>query len=205
MKYNLEDTARYRTVDDFLLYIIWMILQEKRYIIIYHQNLSLYKNACFEFGFVGNILVIKDGYTLYVSVENVFCMYFVIFDSFKLVRLVLFCNLDVATVWEVWTSRSNFIVFVKPETIILWDVNLVVTVSVDVLGGASILGGILLTKCKVIRVINSLTFEKCSDFKSTITEHILQIKFMSISYESALWGMPQNTFDNKSTLVQVMA
>ena len=40
-----------------------------------------------------------------------------------------------------------------------------------------------------------------SNFQSVISEHILWIKFMSSSCEIALRCMPQNTFDDKSTLV----
>ena len=35
--------------------------------------------------------------------------------------------------------------------------------------------------------------------------NVLQIKFMSTSYEIAFWWMPQNTCNDRSTLVQVMA
>ena len=53
--------------------------------------------------------------------------------------------------------------------------------------------------------LNSLVPGKCgSDFKSVFSEHMLQIKFMSIC-EIALRWMPQNSFDDKSILVQVMA
>ena len=44
-----------------------------------------------------------------------------------------------------------------------------------------------------------------SNLKSVISKHMLQIKFMSNSCEIALYQMPQNTFDDKPTLVQVMA
>ena len=56
-------------------------------------------------------------------------------------------------------------------------------------------------------IINSLAPGRCDfNFKSVISEHMLQIKFMtSTSVEIALRWMPQNTFDDKSTLVQVIA
>ena len=41
--------------------------------------------------------------------------------------------------------------------------------------------------------------------KSIISEHIFRIKFMSTFCEIAHRWMPQKTFDDKSTLVQVMA
>ena len=41
--------------------------------------------------------------------------------------------------------------------------------------------------------------------KSTISKHMSQTKFMSMSREITLGWMPQNTFDGKSTLVQLMA
>ena len=48
--------------------------------------------------------------------------------------------------------------------------------------------------------------ERCgSDYKSVILEHMLQIKFMGTSCENALSWMPRNVFDDKSTLVQIMA
>ena len=43
-----------------------------------------------------------------------------------------------------------------------------------------------------------------SNFTSGISEHILHIKFMSTSCQTAVGWMSQNTFDDKSTLVQVM-
>ena len=43
-----------------------------------------------------------------------------------------------------------------------------------------------------------------SNFKSVISEHMLQIKFMSTSCEIAMMWMPRNTSDDMSTLVQVM-
>ena len=43
-----------------------------------------------------------------------------------------------------------------------------------------------------------------SNFKSVITENLERIKFMSYSCAIALKGMLQNTYDCKSTLVQVM-
>ena len=56
-------------------------------------------------------------------------------------------------------------------------------------------------------IINSLAPGRCDcNLKSVISEHMLQIKFMSsTSVEIALRWMPQNTFDDKSTLVQVIA
>ena len=41
--------------------------------------------------------------------------------------------------------------------------------------------------------------------KSAIAEHKLRINFLSISFETAFSWMSQNIFDDKSTLVQVMA
>ena len=38
-------------------------------------------------------------------------------------------------------------------------------------------------------------------FKSVISEHMLQIKFMGTSCEIALRWMPQITFDDKSRLI----
>ena len=37
-----------------------------------------------------------------------------------------------------------------------------------------------------------------------VSKHMLGIKFMNISWVIAIWRLSQNTFDNKSTLVQVM-
>ena len=57
-------------------------------------------------------------------------------------------------------------------------------------------------------ILNSLAPGRCGsdfDFKSIISENMLGIKFMRTSCEIALWWMPQNTFDGKSTLVQIMA
>ena len=42
-------------------------------------------------------------------------------------------------------------------------------------------------------------------FKSAILKYVLQMKFMSTSCEITLRWMPQNMFNEKSTLVQVMA
>ena len=42
-------------------------------------------------------------------------------------------------------------------------------------------------------------------FKNVISQHMLLIKFMSISCENALRCMPRDTFDDKSALVQLMA
>ena len=44
-----------------------------------------------------------------------------------------------------------------------------------------------------------------NNYKNVISEHMLQIKFMSTWYEIALRWMPQDTFDGNSTLLQVMA
>ena len=53
---------------------------------------------------------------------------------------------------------------------------------------------------------NSLAPGTCaSNFKSVILEHVFRIKFVSTFCEIGLRWMPQNTFDDKSTLVQVMA
>ena len=59
----------------------------------------------------------------------------------------------------------------------------------------------------LITHMNSLVPGRCdSNFKSAISEHMLQIKFMSTSCEIALRWIPQNTFDvDKSSLVQLMA
>ena len=58
-------------------------------------------------------------------------------------------------------------------------------------------------------ILSALTHWSLRDvvinFKSIIFQHVLWIKFMSTSYEIALKWMPQNQFDDKSTLVQVMA
>ena len=54
--------------------------------------------------------------------------------------------------------------------------------------------------------INSMAPDWCANnFKSVIYKHMLLIKFMSTFHEIALMWLPQNTFDDKSTLVQVMA
>ena len=53
--------------------------------------------------------------------------------------------------------------------------------------------------------INSLSPGRCgNDFKSAISEHMLRIHFMSTCEIAVRW-MPQDTFDDKSTLVYVMA
>ena len=44
-----------------------------------------------------------------------------------------------------------------------------------------------------------------SNFENVSWRHMLQMKFMSSSGELALRWMPQNTFDDKSILAQVMA
>ena len=46
---------------------------------------------------------------------------------------------------------------------------------------------------------------RCSNFKSVISERMLQIKFRSPSCEIALRWMLHDTFSDESTLVQVMA
>ena len=56
------------------------------------------------------------------------------------------------------------------------------------------------------RWINWLAPGRCgSNFKSVIFKHILRITFIKASCEIAPRWIPQNTFDDKSTLVQVMA
>ena len=53
--------------------------------------------------------------------------------------------------------------------------------------------------------VKPLVLGRCgSNFKSVITEHILQIKFISTSCEIPPSSMPQNTFNDKLKLVQVM-
>ena len=52
--------------------------------------------------------------------------------------------------------------------------------------------------------VNSVDPRRCSNFKS-VTSWYLWIKFMSTAYEISHRWMPQNTFDDKSPLVQVMA
>ena len=44
----------------------------------------------------------------------------------------------------------------------------------------------------------------CGNIKSVISEHMLQNKFMSTSHETAVRRMAKNTFDDKSTLIQVI-
>ena len=61
--------------------------------------------------------------------------------------------------------------------------------------------------CKYIYVlwINSLTYGRCgSNFRRIISEHLLHSNFMTISWRIALRWMLHN-FNDKSTLVQVMA
>ena len=57
--------------------------------------------------------------------------------------------------------------------------------------------------------LKNISFDSLAPGRCTsnfiISQHILRIKFMSTSCEIALWQMPQNTCDNKSPLVQVMA
>ena len=57
------------------------------------------------------------------------------------------------------------------------------------------------------RKFNSLAPGRCgSNFKSVISKHIIWwINFMSTSCEIVLKWMPQNTFNEKSTLVQITA
>ena len=57
-----------------------------------------------------------------------------------------------------------------------------------------------------IQWINSLAPGRCDNsFKSAISKGMLEIKFISTSCETALRCMPQNTFVDNSTLVQVMS
>ena len=66
-------------------------------------------------------------------------------------------------------------------------------------------GGGLVWWCQAaVLNINSLAPGKCSYFKILISGHTLQIKIMRNSSEISLRWMPQNTSDDKSTLVQVM-
>ena len=56
-----------------------------------------------------------------------------------------------------------------------------------------------------IVTINSLAPGRCgSNFKYVLSKHMLQIKFMSTCEIAVRW-MPKNAFDDKATLVQVMA
>ena len=56
----------------------------------------------------------------------------------------------------------------------------------------------------ILVFINSFTPGRCgSNYKSVISKHMLQIKFMSTSWEIALRGMPQNTFDDFPTHFRV--
>ena len=60
----------------------------------------------------------------------------------------------------------------------------------------------------VANLNNSLVPGRCdstSNFKRVIFKHMLRIKFMSTSCEIAHRWLPHNTFDDKSTLVRVMA
>ena len=53
---------------------------------------------------------------------------------------------------------------------------------------------------------NSLVLVRCgSTFKSVISKHMLWVKFWGTPCELVLRSMPQNIFDEKSTLFQVMA
>ena len=53
--------------------------------------------------------------------------------------------------------------------------------------------------------INTLATGRCGKyFKSVTSEHMLWIKLRSVSCDVALRWMPQNTFDDKSTLVKEM-
>ena len=54
-----------------------------------------------------------------------------------------------------------------------------------------------------VRFWNAPLVTKLKDVE-VISGRMLQIKFMNIYYEIALGWMPQNTFDNKSTQVQVI-
>ena len=55
-------------------------------------------------------------------------------------------------------------------------------------------------------LINSLAAGRCgNNFKSIIFKLIFQIDILNNSYRIALRRMPQNPFDDKSVLVQVMA
>ena len=57
-----------------------------------------------------------------------------------------------------------------------------------------------------MRDFNSLTPGRCgSNFKSAISQHMLQIKCMSTSCKINLKGMPHNILDGKSTMVKVKA
>ena len=63
------------------------------------------------------------------------------------------------------------------------------------------------TPCGVTRPhwVNSLAPGRCgNNFKSMMFKHILQIKFMGTCCEIALRWIPQNSFDNMSTLLQEM-
>ena len=54
--------------------------------------------------------------------------------------------------------------------------------------------------------LNSLSAGRCiSNFENIISDHTLQINFMSISCEIALRWIPANLTNGKSTLVQVIA
>ena len=54
--------------------------------------------------------------------------------------------------------------------------------------------------------INSLLPGKCDcNFESIISEYMLPIRFINTFYKIALRWIPQNTFDNKLTLVRVIA
>ena len=56
----------------------------------------------------------------------------------------------------------------------------------------------------ILNRINSLTPERCgSNFESVISEHIM-LRIWVLAEIIRRW-MPQNTFDDKSKLVQVMA
>ena len=64
----------------------------------------------------------------------------------------------------------------------------------------------LAKKTKLYASFISLDPGRCvSNFKSVISEPMLRIKFMRTSCDIAFRLMPQNIFDDKSTLVQVMA
>ena len=55
------------------------------------------------------------------------------------------------------------------------------------------------------RSLSHWPLQYISNFKSVVCKHILPVKIMSTSYELALSWISQNTFDYKSTLLQVMA
>ena len=62
----------------------------------------------------------------------------------------------------------------------------------------------LMDKKMSFNKVNSLASGRCSNLKSVIFRHIIQIIFMSTSCKIAFHFMPQNTFDGVM-LIQVMA